>query len=675
MKNLFLLLAVLLFAPPCMAADKAGIKLLSQNYTFSQPSGPTAQITSVQPKGTVTPPLDIEKGFAISMTVELSPFSNTVDVLSIPGVIDVKLHQWNPEDRIRQNYPANRMADGTVPVMEASIHLVQPAGEHKEETMTIGFPLAELPNPWQKHDVVINFAGPTFTIYVDGKLMDNDFALGYPKKEAFASWSANPKIVSKATFSSPALKATRSQEGQDKVVGFQFFTPQWHNAWVGDVAACWHKGRYHLFYLFDRRGHRSKFGKGGHYFEHLSTTDFVHWTEHEAAVPIDQQWETLGTGTPFVYDGKLCLAYGMHTTRIYPREKTVLPEQWDFINKYSYSKCINMDTLKYAIPDGASYAVSDDDIHFRKSHLLIHPCENPTIFTDEKGQLSMLANYGARGYWIAPQLNGGWHCISEDFPPGGDCTFIMHWNDYDYIVGGFTRQWMKRADEPIDKYQDLVAQGVDFYDGMSVPALTTIDGGRCVEAGWLQVGEHWGSVLVLHELIQDSDGRIGSKWMNEVTPRFANSRQWNGKKAQNIGIEATMTELSFRVKPTADGKVSVILKGDKPDETCHWDLDLAKKCAQYGKPDKDGKVPASKTLREGGQPQRGVDYAVDHLSGLDDTFPVRMMIYQSDKLGGCIIDTEIAGKRTMLSCRLDLRPTQVAVTSQAAKVSNVTTAW
>ena len=54
----------------------------------------------------------------------------------------------------------------------------------------------------------------------------------------------------------------------------QYWTPPGHNAWVGDVATLFHAGRYHVFYLYDRRHHRSKFGKGAHYFEHLSTADF-----------------------------------------------------------------------------------------------------------------------------------------------------------------------------------------------------------------------------------------------------------------------------------------------------------------------------------------------------------------------------------------------------------------
>ena len=38
---------------------------------------------------------------------------------------------------------------------------------------------------------------------------------------------------------------------------------------------------------------------GGHCFAHLSSRDLVHWEEHPLAVPLDDWWTTIGTGTPF----------------------------------------------------------------------------------------------------------------------------------------------------------------------------------------------------------------------------------------------------------------------------------------------------------------------------------------------------------------------------------------
>ena len=105
----------------------------------------------------------------------------------------------------------------------------------------------------------------------------------------------------------------------------QYWTPPGHNTWVGDVVTLFHKGRYHVFYLYDRRHHQSKFGCGAHYFEHISTEDFKTWKVHEAATPLEEQWECIGTGTPFVFQDQLCISYGLHTTRVYPQEQNDAP--------------------------------------------------------------------------------------------------------------------------------------------------------------------------------------------------------------------------------------------------------------------------------------------------------------------------------------------------------------
>lgn len=59
-------------------------------------------------------------------------------------------------------------------------------------------------------------------------------------------------------------------------------------------------------------------------------------------------------------------------------------------------------------------------------------------------------------------VSGGWRCLDENFPLGGDCTFFFHWGGYDYIIGGFTRLWSKQTAQPDSVYRDVVAEGLDF---------------------------------------------------------------------------------------------------------------------------------------------------------------------------------------------------------------------
>ena len=614
------------------------------------------------------------QGFSICFT-----FCPAVDtqLLEVPEVLTVGIVDGRrPGDDYGQNYAAYPLVDGSVPVLEAVLSFRLPTKGHPVQKMRVGVPLSRLSQPWSKHQAVLSYTEARLTLYVDGLLMDNDFPFGEPSgmidKKALI---VNKKAVGKWSLVQPALKAKRKnclprplQRRGGYSSPLQYFTPEGHNAWVGDVAAIHHNGRYHLFYLFDRRGHRSKFGRGGHYFEHLSTADFLHWTEHEAAVPIDEQWETIGTGTPFVLHDSLFLSYGMHTSRLFPNEATATPMQWDSIRALGHSVALPFSELSGRIPSGASYSTSTDadGNQFRKSRILIHPAENPTIYTTDEGRLMMLANYGARGTWTSDHLDGGWRQVSEDFPPGGDCTFIFSWGSYEYIVGGFTHMWMKPANAPIEAYQDMVCQGLDFYDGLSVPSITPLPDGRYVMAGWVEINHHWGGPLVIRELLQDADGRLGSRFMQELMPEAAGQTRllcqtinegehWEGS------CDETSFLLTSTVLPDKDGKVVINLM-DESGRTCPWTLDLSEATARFGE---------GRSLRQGGEPQHATDYAIEHLCGIDSSFPLRIIVIGDPKLGGSLVDVEIAGRRTMISHRSGLFVCRMTVEAEHATISNL----
>lgn len=659
--------------PQAAEENGARVALLSNHWNTSTSNRTIAELDGRNWSGPLPALEDITKGFSIRFNADFSIPNRDRCLLQIPGVLDVCLRQHNPLDRDKQNYPAFKMADGSVPVLEAVISLKTPM-EGKVEKMPVGIPLAMLESPLGRHDVLLNFTGARWTMYVDGQLLDNDFPLGYPLAEQMDKWEINPDFVSKAELVYPAVAPVR-KEGTVRGDGsqVQFWTPAGHNTWVGDVVSLYHKDTYHLFYLYDRRGHQSKLGRGGHYFEHLSTKDFKHWTEHEAAVPVEEQWETFGTGTPFVYDDKLCISYGYHTTRIYPREQTTLPELYEYLDKKGHTGAFDRHQMR-GVAAGASYSVSEDGVHFAKTGVLFHPCENPSIYVDPEGRLKMLANYGAQGTWASDSVNGGWHCLNENFPLGGDCTFFFHWGDYDYIIGGFTRLWSKRAEQPDSAYKDMVASGVDFYNGLCVPTISRIFDNRYVMAGWMWM-KAWGGPLVIHELVQLPDGRIGTKWMDELVLVTLNRKvavEASSNQAQNIPCRSFL--LTFDVNPTAaDGRLSVCLlpSADKAlQDACEWRLDNKRRRAQYSfvtaRADCD-----EKTLREGGAPQSGRNYAIEQLPDTDGPFTVRMLVKASDKFDGTMVDTEIAGKRTMISYREKLFVDRLQFACDKMEITNL----
>jgi hypothetical protein len=636
-------------------------------FETSQPAHST--VTARDPEAVFAAPANRTNGFTIRVAavLERSPVPQTL--VEIPGVVSLRSRLHDPLDRDRQNYPAFKLPDGSVPVLEADLHL-HSSGHPDWKRMTIGIPLAMIEPPEGRHEIILNFTGARWTMYVDGRLLDNDFPFGYPRWAERNSWKLDAERVLRADLYFPALQPVAKAGTEPwKPPGVQYWTPPGHNTWVGDVATCYYAGRYHVFYLFDRRHHQSKFGCGAHYFEHLSTKDLKTWTEHEAATPLEEQWECIGTGTPFVFNNQLHLSYGLHTTRVFPAEKTALPAQWDYLRKNGRTGSFPGATTA-GVPAGSTYAVSADGVsRFAKSQTLFHPCENPSVYLDPDGKLRMMANYRSDGIWESDSVAGGWRCVNPGFPPGGDCTFFFRWGDYDYIIGGFTRLWSKPAALPLSAYEDVVRQGLDFYDGLSVPSITRIRGGRYLMAGWVPI-RGWGGALVIRELIQYPDGRIGSKWLRELLPPTAKPKRPADSIAAGNRCEIASRSflLTFQVTPSSEtGRLGVLfLPGSAERGGCELQIRPKDRRAQFGPALPSGFAGPEKSLREGGGP-----HAIENLVGVERPFTVRVIVKSDEKLGGSLIDCEVAGQRTLIAYRPDLTVKSLAFRTEGLELKRV----
>lgn len=683
MKKIFLLACAgflqlqVAVAQTTTAIASAKMKQLSPYFLFTEKAAPKGTVTASQPKGSFGTG-DTKLGFSIRMKVNLQPFSGEQVLAEIPGLLTIKLRQADPNIRDRQNYPAALMQDGSLPVLEAGLMLASPVIGLFKRQLDIGYPLALLKNPWGQHEVILNFTGSHFAVYVDNELMDNEFAIGYPQWWHQNSWEINPAVVSEAKIFFPALKAERDHSKKDaKDPNVQYWMPRGHNSWVGDVATLFHEGRYHVFYLYDRRHHSSKFGVGGHYFEHFSTTDFISWTEHEAATPIEEQWETFGTGTPFVYNNKLHISYGLHTSRIYPDSLTMYPRIMDYYKQHQKTGYFLGDVRK-VIPSGATYSVSADNVsNFKKSAALFHYSENPSVFTSPEGKLKMFANYRSKGTWESSTLDSGWHCTDPEFPLGGDCTFSFAWGKYEYVVGGFVNLWKRPLGATTQPWTDEVAAGKDLYNGVNVPSVSDIGNGRYIMAGWMPI-KGWGGPVLIHELIQYPDGRLGTKWMKELVPPTGAAVELAKKteQATAVPVKDESFILSFEVHPKKkrSGKLalSFLSQGDKPfEKACELQINTEKSVAQYADAVKDSYAATERSIRQGAAPQLVGNYAIENVMGTDKPFTVRVLVKRNAKLGGTIIDTEIAGQNTMVTYREGLTIDNIAFNLTETGIRNI----
>ena len=321
----------------------------------------------------------------------------------------------------------------------------------------------------------------------------------------------------------------------------QYWTPRGHNQWMGDVMfgdlRSFEPERIHLYYLIDRRHGSSKFSSGGHFIAHMSSSDLVHWEHHPLALELDE-WNTIATGRPFVCDGKIIMAHGYHTDRIFPSADvfTIKPdEKGDYSPRVfpTAGKFLNGDPEKGKYPMGSTFAESTDGIHFQKANVLMHECQNPSIVPEEGGNgYLMLAGYGVLGLWRSDDLFH-WTEIDHNILPywqpplhcSEECQCYFEWNGWHYIVAGRTGFWMsKKQTGPYWEGKDGKNTGVitprwNLNEGLWVPMVAEFKNNRRILAGFLTGPDfEWGGYLVFRELIQMADGSLGLKWPDEMRP-------------------------------------------------------------------------------------------------------------------------------------------------------------
>lgn len=675
--TIFLLISIFSFSQSSAKYESGKMELLSPYFLFPEKDEIKYSLDMNSTQDKFTNRKEAGEGFTIKLRVNFQQFDKDMTILDIPDVMNLQFRKVDSIFRDRQNYPAFPAKDGSLIVLESNITLNTSIEKPFRKVMTIGFPLTMIPELKGEHEVILNFTKAQFIMYVDGKIVDGDFPIGFPNWFGERTWRINPEYVEAAKIFFPAINPERDASRRSNYrPEVQYWTPAWHNAWVGDITTIYYNGRYHVFYLFDRRHHSSKFGVGGHYFEHFSTKDFKTWVEHEAATPIEEQWETFGTGTPFVYDNKLYISYGLHTSRIFPDEMTLTPDLLDYYYNNNGKTGFFKKDVKKKFPSGSTYSISKNGLsNFEKTNNIFHFCENPSVFTDSNGKLMLFANYRSKGTWTSNSLDGGWYCINKDLPDGGDCTFYFKWGNYEYIIGGFVNLWRKTKGNNITEgWRDIVKEGTDFYNGIGVPSITEIDNGRFLMAGWIPI-RGWGGPFILHELVQFPDGRIGTKWMKELIPETRNSKTLGDKIINEalFPVKEKSFLLTFNVNPinSGKGKLGVSLLSNNKGGGCEFQIDIENALAQYSNSTQEKFASREKSLRQGGAPHLVGNYSIENLIEINKPFLVRMLIKNTPKLGGSIIDSEIAGKRTLITYRADLDIQNLLFKLEDVEITNI----
>ncbi len=142
------------------------------------------------------------------------------------------------------------------------------------------------------------------SLFVNGALCDEEWPYGNISLEQLTSDLPEFGVTDKVIKNKAVLrKGILSEELRIKGVNIGDCMP------FSDSNA---DNRYHLFWLYDRHGHRSKWGKGAHQWAHASTLDLIHWDEHPMAIEITDSYEgSICTGSTIFAENKFYAWYAV----------------------------------------------------------------------------------------------------------------------------------------------------------------------------------------------------------------------------------------------------------------------------------------------------------------------------------------------------------------------------
>lgn len=332
-------------------------------------------------------------------------------------------------------------------------------------------------------EVIVNHYGYRIALYVNGKLWDEDWPVG----------NADIDDAGKAELLPEPLPLPEPPPAQITCpVGWK---PEGFNTWVGDCMPFCHDGVFHLFYLFDRRGHKSKWGKGAHQWAHLSSRDLVTWEVHPIAIPITRQEEgSICTGSVLFLDG---LYYAFYTIR--PVGDS---------------------------PAYISWSVSSDGIHFEKTDKTFAlsneynqaSARDPLVFADGQGEFHMLltttyrkSNTGCLAHLTSNNLQN-WQeqepFVVLDISNEPECSDYFYANGFYYLLYsnfGTARYFISK--EPFGpwiapKNNEVVGET------LRVPKSCIWENGRIIFCGFQRGGDGYGGTLDFYEAKQKTDGTL-----------------------------------------------------------------------------------------------------------------------------------------------------------------------
>ena len=295
----------------------------------------------------------------------------------------------------------------------------------------------------------------------------------------------------------------------------QYYKPGPAHLFVGDCMPFSHDGRFFFYYLLDEGHHQGLGGLGGHQWALATSTDLRAWEHHPLAIPIDADWEgSICTGSVLFHAGRY---YAFYATRMRDHTQHLsLAVSQDGIH---YQK--TLPNPFFSPPNGYNPYHFRDPFAFRGEDGLFHLIV--TAFLDDH---PLHAWGGCLAHLVSPDLSA-WELCEPFFIPGTpdvpECADTFFWKGWYYLLfsSRLTAHY-RMSRSPFGPWQH---PGQDVLDAPAARVMKTAAwNGRRIGAAWLgersgdqdSGGLVWSGQAVFRELVQEADGRLGVRFVDEM---------------------------------------------------------------------------------------------------------------------------------------------------------------
>ncbi len=294
------------------------------------------------------------------------------------------------------------------------------------------------------------------------------------------------------------------------------------DGYFGDPIPFYWEGIYHVFYL-KAPLEPTRHGADSTSYAHISTRDFIHWSEHPLVISPDEggpDAKSCWTGSIIEKDGKFFLFYTGHDGGHPTRPQSICLAMSDDLDYWS--KCPQNPIL---LPDTSLYAITD--------------WRDPFVFWYEEEEsylMSITTVTREGGFWKGGALVMArskdlreWSLEEVYYNPGNhgypECSDLFRMGRYWYLVCSiFDKTCYRIGDTPRGPWRTGLN---DSFDGvLNYAAKTISDGSNRYVLGWIRTKagntdsgtwEWAGHLSFPRQVIQDKDGTLHAKLPDHFT--------------------------------------------------------------------------------------------------------------------------------------------------------------